>query len=95
MNSKRIKNIAITGIGIALFVVLSLCLQVPVFENYYLCLGYIAMIVYLYSVGTVSGTIVGVFGTILYCLLINGLRGMYAWLGYSKHLYWNICGSNI
>lgn len=79
MNSKRIKNIAITGIGIALFVVLSLCLQVPVFENYYLCLGYIAMIVYLYSVGTVSGTIVGVFGTILYCLLINGLRGMPGW----------------
>lgn len=78
MNSKRIKNISVTGIGIALFVVLSLCLQVPVFE-YYLCLGYVAMTVYLYSVGTISGTIVGVFGTILYCLLINGLRGMPGW----------------
>ena len=80
MNSKRIKNISVTGIGIALFVVLSLCLQVPVFENYYLCLGYVAMTVYLYSVGTISGTIVGVFGTILYCLLINGLRGMPGWV---------------
>lgn len=77
--TKSIKNIAITGMGIALFVVLSLCLQVPIFENYYLCLGYIAMTVYIYLIGGVSGTIVGVAGVILYCLLINGLRGMPGW----------------
>ena len=76
---KTIKNISITGIGIALFVVLSLCLQVPIFENYYLCLGYVAMIIYLYSIGTISGTIVGTLGTILYCILISGLRGMPGW----------------
>lgn len=76
---KNTKLIAINGIGIALFVALSLCLQVPVFENYYLCLGYVVMAVYCYSVGPVSGTIVGVLGTILYCLLINGLRGMPGW----------------
>lgn len=74
-----IKKVTLTGMGIALFVVLSLCLQVPVFQNYYLCLGYIAMMVYLYTVGTVSGTCVGVLGVILYCLLINGLRGMPGW----------------
>ena len=76
---KNTKKIALTGIGTALFVVLSLCLQVPVFQNYYLCLGYIAMVVFLYNVGTASGTIVGVLGTILYCLLISGLRGMPGW----------------
>lgn len=77
--SDTIKKITLTGMGIALFVVLSLCLQVPIFQNYYLCLGYIAMIVYLYTMGTTYGTIVGVFGTILYCILINGLRGMPGW----------------
>lgn len=79
MNSLKIKNIIITGIGIALFVVLSLCLQIPIFENYYLCLGYIVMMIYLYSIGVTSGTIIGTMGTILYCCLINGLRGMPGW----------------
>ena len=74
-----IKNITINGIGIALFVALSLCLQVPIFENYYLCLGYIVMAVYCYSIGIISGTIVGTLGTILYCALIGGLRGMPGW----------------
>ena len=68
-----------TAIGIALFVSLSVCLQVPVFENYYLCLGYVAMAVYCYSFGVFSGTVVGVVGVVLYCLLINGLRGMPGW----------------
>ena len=75
----NIKRIAVTGMGIALFVVFTLCLQVPVFENYYLCLGYIVMAVYCYSVGLAEGTIVGVFGVILYCVLTSGLRGMPGW----------------
>ncbi len=74
-----VRRICVTAIGIALFVVLSLCLQVPVFENYYLCLGYVAMAVYCYSFGTVSGTIVGALGVVLYCLVISGLRGMPGW----------------
>lgn len=77
--SDRTKWICYTGIGIALFVVFSLCLQVPVFENYYLCLGYLVMAVYCYSFGTISGTIVGTAGVILYCVLIGGLRGMPGW----------------
>lgn len=77
--NRNLKVMIATALGIALFVVLALCLQVPVFENYYLCLGYIAMAVYCYSFGTVSGTIVGVFGVVLYCLLISGLRGMPGW----------------
>ena len=73
------RRISLTAIGIALFVVLSLCLQVPVFENYYLCLGYLVMAVWLYSFGTLGGTLVGFFGVILYCVLISGLRGLPGW----------------
>ncbi len=77
--SVKTKKLAVTAIGIALFVVLSLCLQVPVFENYYLCLGYAAVAVYCYSFGTLAGTAVGFFGVILYCVVISGLRGMPGW----------------
>ena len=73
------QKLCITALGIALFVVLSLCLQVPVFENYYLCLGYVAMAVCCFSFGAVSGTLVGVLGVVLYCLVISGLRGMPGW----------------
>ena len=37
------------------------------------------MAVYCYSVGTVSGTITGVLGVVVYCLLTGGLRGMPGW----------------
>ena len=73
------KKICITAMGIALFVVLSLCLQVPVFENYYLCLGYVVMTVFCYYMGPISGMAVGGFGVVLYCLLTSGLRGMPGW----------------
>lgn len=76
MNTQKI---AVLAVGTALFVALSICLQVPVFENYYLCLGYVVMAVYCYSFGTVSGTIVGTSGVVLYCLVINGMRGMPGW----------------
>ena len=73
------QRISLLAVGIALFVALSMCLQAPVFENYYLCLGYVVMAVYCYSFGTLSGTIVGALGVVLYCLVINGLRGMPGW----------------
>ena len=73
------KKICITAMGAALFVVLSLCLQVPVFENYYLCLGYIVMGVFCYYFGPISGITVGTLGVCLYCLLISGLRGLPGW----------------
>ena len=74
-----IKELCLNGMGIALFVVLSMCLRVPVFENYYLCLGYIVMAVYSYS-SILNGTIIGTLGVFIYCLLINGLRGMPGWV---------------
>lgn len=73
------KKITLTGIGITLFVVLSLCLQVPIFQNYYLCLGYLVMMTWLINVGTASGTLVAVLGTVLYCVIIGGLRGLPGW----------------
>ena len=77
--NSRLKWICLTAIGTALFVELTMCLQVPVFENYYLCLGYVIMAVCLYSFGVISGTFVGVMGVVLYCLLTGGLRGMPGW----------------
>lgn len=77
--TKKIQSLCITAIGIALFVVLSLCLQIPIFENYYLCLGYSIISIYCYSFGIRKGIAVGFFGVILYCLIINGLRGMPGW----------------
>ena len=73
------KKICITAMGTALFVVLSLCLQVPVFENYYLCLGYVVMTLFCYYFGPISGMTVGGLGVVLYCLLTSGLRGMPGW----------------
>lgn len=74
------QKICITAMGIALFVVLSLCLQVPVFENYYICLGYVVMALYCYCFGPLNGMLVGSLGVVLYCLLSNGLRGMPGWV---------------
>ena len=79
MNNTLTQRISLLAVGTALFVALSMCLQVPVFENYYLCLGYVVMAVYCYSFGTVSGTVAGTLGVVLYCLVINGLRGMPGW----------------
>ena len=81
MNKMKNKTqwICINGMGIALFVALSMCLRVPVFQNYYLCLGYIIMTVYCYSFGIIDGTLVGALGTILYCVLIGGINGLPGW----------------
>ena len=74
------KRICINAMGIALFVVLTLCLQVPIFQNYYLCLGYIVMAFFTYYFGIASGTLVGTVGVLLYCYLTSGLRGMPGWM---------------
>lgn len=78
-NKIRIKDITYLAIGIALFVVLSMCLRVPVFENYYLCLGYVVMTVYIWNFKWYEGTIIGVLGVILYSWIgglgVNGLPG--------------------
>ena len=59
------QKITVMAAGIALFVALSLCLQVPVFENYYLCLGYIVMTAYIYWFRWYEGAVIGFLGVIL------------------------------
>ena len=73
------RKLCLTAMGTALFVVLTLCLQVPVFENYYLCLGYVVMMVFCFYFGPFSSVVVGTLGVVLYCLVISGLRGMPGW----------------
>ena len=83
MDSKvknRTKDITFIAIGIALFVALSMCLRVPVFENYYLCLGYIVMTVYIWCFKWYEGAIIGFLGVILYCIIGGlGFNGMPGW----------------
>ena len=76
----KAKDITFLAAGAALFVALSMCLRVPVFENYYLCLGYTVMTVYIWCFRWYDGAIVGFFGVILYCLIGGlGLNGMPGW----------------
>ena len=77
---KLITDIVFPAVGIALFVALSMCLRVPVFENYYLCLGYVVMTVYIWSFKWYEGAIVGALGVVLYCIIGQlGFNGMPGW----------------
>lgn len=75
----KTKYIAFSAMGIALYVALSYAVRVPVFENYYICLGYAALLAWCYIFGPGMGCIVGGLGCVLYCLLTSGLRGMPGW----------------
>ena len=80
MRNSKIKSIAFLGMGVALFVALSMCLRVPVFDNYYLCLGYVVMMVYSWCFPWYEGMIVGSLGVILYCIIGGlGFNGMPGW----------------
>ena len=75
-----VKDIAFLAIGIALFIVLSMCLRVPVFENYYLCLGYVVMTLYIWCYKWYEGAVIGFLGVILYCIVGGlGFNGMPGW----------------
>ena len=77
---ERVKDITFPAVGIALFVALSMCLRVPVFENYYLCLGYIVMTVYIWCFKWYEGAIIGCLGVVLYCIIGGlGFNGMPGW----------------
>lgn len=76
----HVRKICMLGMLTALFVALSMCLRVPVFDNFYLCLGYVAMYFAMGLYGIVGGLTVGVLGTAAYCLLISGIRGMPGWI---------------
>ena len=76
----KTKDITFPAIGIALFIALSMCLRVPIFENYYLCLGYIVMMIYLWCFKWYEGALIGFLGVILYCIIGGlGFNGMPGW----------------
>lgn len=80
MKKMKTEKICILGILTALFVALSMVLRVPVFQNFYLCLGYIAMYMAMCLYHVTGGVVVGTLGTTIYCLLISGLRGLPGWI---------------
>ena len=65
-NQWQPKKLTLTAMGMALFVMLSLCVQVPVFENYYLCLGYMVLMVFCCYFGRLPTLEVGTLGVVLY-----------------------------
>lgn len=76
----KTEKLCTLGILTGLFVALSMCLRVPVFDNFYVCLGYVAMYMAMALYGITGGVVVGTLGTSIYCLLISGLRGLPGWL---------------
>jgi len=76
---KRTQWLTVTALGIALFVVFSLVLRIPVFGRFYLCLGYLVMGIYCYSFGILSGTLVGALGVLFYCAIVSSFGGMVGW----------------
>ncbi len=80
MDRIKTRDITFLAAGVALFVALSMCLRVPVFENYYLCLGYTVMTVYIWCFKWYEGAVIGFFGVILYCIIGGlGFNGMPGW----------------
>ena len=66
------KKITFTAIGIAMYVVLSMSMKIPLIAHISLDLGYIAFALYCYHFGAISGMIVGGAGCILISLITTG-----------------------
>lgn len=76
----KTKTLTTISLGIALYVVLSYLIPIRVIGNYFLCLGYVILVVYPYIYGKFAGLAVGFFGTLLYCILASSYNGMVGWV---------------
>ena len=76
----KTKTLTSISLGIALYVVLSYLIPIRVIGNYFLCLGYVIMVVYPYVYGKFAGLAVGFFGTLLYCILASSYNGLVGWV---------------
>ena len=76
----KTKTLTTISLGIALYVVLSYLIPIRVIGNYFLCLGYVIMVVYPYVYGKYAGLAVGFLGTLLYCILVSSYNGMVGWV---------------
>lgn len=68
----KAKEISLYGIGIALYVALSMMLKVPLAGHASLDLGYIVFAIYCYYFGSFAGAVVGGIGCLLVSLLTSG-----------------------
>jgi uncharacterized membrane protein len=71
--SKKIRNVAFIGLGIALYIVMSLTLKIPLISHISVDLGYIVLAVYCYNFGAISGALVGAVGCSLMSTLVYGM----------------------
>lgn len=71
MNKTTLK-ICYTAVGIALYVVLSMTAKIPVISHISLDLGYVALAVFCYHFGGVTGAIVGGAGCAIISMLTSG-----------------------
>ena len=69
----KTKTIALTALGIALYIVMSLTLKIPLVGHISVDLGYIALAVYCYHFGYIIGAIVGSCGCALMSTLVYGM----------------------
>lgn len=69
---KNTRYIAITAVGVALYVVLSATIRIPLVGHISVDLGFISLAVYAYYFGSVSACIVGGIGCTLSSLLFSG-----------------------
>ena len=73
------RDITIIALGIALYIVFSLFIPVRVVGNYFLCFGYLVMVIYPYLFGSFAGGLVGLLGTLIYCLIEGSFGGIVGW----------------
>lgn len=69
----KIKTITLTAMGIALYIVMSLTIKIPLVGNISVDLGYIALAIYCYHFGPIIGAIVGASGCALMSTLVYGM----------------------
>lgn len=67
-----VKRVSVCGIGIALYVALSMMVKIPLVGHASLDLGYIVLAVYCYHFGSVAGAVVGGVGCMLVSMLTTG-----------------------
>ena len=67
------------GLLVAAFVALSVGIHIHLFGHFYVCLGYIAMLVGLVDMGVTAGAVVGTMGVFLHCLMTGGINEMPGW----------------
>lgn len=66
-----------TLLSIALFAIVSvICSSISILESSQICLGYVVLVLGCYATGICSGTLIGVLGTIIYCIVARDFQSL-------------------